>query len=56
MFNDITGHWAEKDILKIVKEELMKGYPDGTFKPDEPLTRAEMATILSRLVSDAGKK
>jgi len=31
----------------------MVGYPDGTFQPDKPVTRAEMATILSRLLSDS---
>jgi len=56
MFKDIDGHWAENDINMVIEKELMKGYPDRTFKPDSPLTRAEMATILSRLVDDAEKK
>ena len=48
--DDITGHWAEKDIRWCIEHGLMKGYPDGSFRPDEPVTRAEMATILKRLV------
>ena len=48
--DDITGHWAEKDIRRCMEHGLMKGYPDGSFQPDKGVTRAEMATILKRLV------
>ena len=48
--DDITGHWAEKDIRWCIEHGLMKGYPDGSFKPDQGVSRAEMATILKRLV------
>lgn len=42
---DAKGHWAEEAIEWAIDEELMKGYPDGSFQPDKPLTRAEYATI-----------
>ena len=42
---DAKGHWAEEAIEWAIEEELMKGYPDGSFQPDKPLTRAEYATI-----------
>ena len=48
--DDITGHWAEDSIRWCKEHGLMTGYPDGSFKPDNPVTRAEMATILKRLV------
>lgn len=48
--DDITGHWAKDSIRWCVEHGLMKGYPDGSFKPNDPVTRAEMATILKRLV------
>ena len=48
--DDITGHWAEESIRWCMEHGLMKGYPDGSFQPDQPVTRAEMATILKRLV------
>jgi len=41
--SDIKGHWAEEDIKLVVEKGIMKGYPDGTFQPDKPLTRAEYA-------------
>ena len=46
-FNDIDGHWAEKTIVKYHDAGIINGYPDGSFKPDGPITRAELAQILS---------
>lgn len=48
--SDYKGHYAEKEIEKVIMAGLMNGYPDGSFKPDNYLTRAEMAIILSRLI------
>ena len=54
--DDITGHWAEKDIRFWLSKGLVKGYPDGSFKPDQPVTRAELCVIFERfrtmLISD----
>ena len=47
--DDITGHWAENAIRRSISRGLMQGYPDGSFQPDKPVTRAEMAVILDRL-------
>ena len=41
---DAKDHWAAEAIEWAVEEGLMKGYPDGSFQPDKPLTRAEYAT------------
>lgn len=49
-FKDITGHWAEENILKMQAEGIINGYADGTFKPDKAITRAEVATIIARLL------
>jgi len=46
--DDITGHWAEDAIRWCMAHELMVGYPDGSFQPDKPVTRAELATVLKR--------
>ncbi len=46
-FNDIDGHWAEETIIKWQDYGYINGYPDGSFKPDNPVTRAELAKILS---------
>jgi murein DD-endopeptidase MepM/ murein hydrolase activator NlpD len=48
--DDIKGHWAEKEIKLMVESGRMKGYPDGTFKPDRFITRAEHS------VSEMNKK
>lgn len=43
---DICGHWAEKSIEKLMAIKALTGYPDGTFKPDKVITRAEFVTVL----------
>lgn len=52
--NDISGHWAENTILKWQKENKIKGYTDGTFRPNQTITRAEFVQLLySVFPSDA---
>lgn len=46
--SDIAGNWAEPFIRSLVEKDIIKGYPDGTFKPDRPVTRAEFAALLNR--------
>lgn len=48
--DDITGHWAEDAIRRCMKRKIITGFPDGTFRPNEPVTRAEAATMIDRLV------
>ena len=50
--DDITGNWAEKDIRWCMEHGLMQGYPDGSFQPDRPVTRAELATVIRRLAEE----
>ncbi|RDV80711.1 S-layer homology domain-containing protein [Ammonifex thiophilus] len=50
-FRDLVGHWAEKVVVELAAKGLISGYPDGTFKPDRPVTRAELASLLSRTLS-----
>ncbi|OBZ12031.1 hypothetical protein A8L34_17120 [Bacillus sp. FJAT-27264] len=45
-FADIIGHWAESYIRDAVGNKLVSGYPDGTFKPGSPVTRAEFTVML----------
>lgn len=45
-FNDIKNHWAKDTIEKWKDKGIISGYPDGTFKPDNSVTRAELAKIL----------
>lgn len=53
---DISGHWAEKAIRRCMKRGLLKGYPDGSFQPDKPVTRAELAVILDRIMMEGDGK
>jgi len=45
-FNDISKHWAEESIKVAVNEGIVTGYPDGTFKPGNKVTRAEFVVML----------
>jgi len=47
-FSDTSDHWAKDYIERLFNIRAIKGYPDGTFKPENPITRAELATILAR--------
>lgn len=41
-------HWAAKAIDELSEKGIIKGYDDGTFRPDEPISRAEVAVMISR--------
>jgi hypothetical protein len=48
-FNDVnTNHWAAREITKAVNEGIVDGYPDGTFKPDNPVEQKEFISMLIR--------
>jgi len=44
-----VGEWAREAVAWVRKEGLMSGYPDGSFRGGEPVSRQELAVILSRL-------
>lgn len=46
-----VDHWANEAIQEATAEGLINGYPDGTFAPEQSITRAEMAAIVSRWIS-----
>ncbi|RED51920.1 cadherin-like beta sandwich domain-containing protein [Cohnella phaseoli] len=48
--NDAKGHWAAGAIGKALQADILKGYPDGTFRPDRTLTRAEAVRVLNQLL------
>ena len=49
-FNDVAGHWAEKDIEKAAAVGWLKGYEDGSFRPDQYITRAEAMSLINRVL------
>jgi N-acetylmuramoyl-L-alanine amidase len=46
-FSDLTGHWATEFIRGVTSQGLMTGYADGTFRPNVPITRADLAILLA---------
>ncbi|WP_138755500.1 InlB B-repeat-containing protein [Paenibacillus sinopodophylli] len=53
-FIDITGHWAEEAIRQGASQGITTGYPDGTFKPNFTVTRAQFAVMLMNAFKLAG--
>ncbi|KHE71495.1 S-layer homology domain-containing protein [Halobacillus sp. BBL2006] len=45
-FEDTQGHWAIEEINYLVEKEIVNGYPDGTFQPNDPITRAEASKVI----------
>ena len=50
-FNDVSGHWAADQINEAVERGYFTGYEDETFKPNDPITRAEFAVIINRAIN-----
>lgn len=51
-YTDTEEHWAKKSIDNLSKIEAIKGYDDGSFKPDNYITRAELMTTVNRLLKN----
>lgn len=47
-FNDVSGHWAEEEVLELEKQKVIRGNDDGSFEPDKNISRAEFAAICVR--------
>ncbi|MBC7106968.1 MAG: S-layer homology domain-containing protein [Firmicutes bacterium] len=47
-WRDLRGHWAEATVRRLAGQGVVAGFPDGTFGPQQPLTRAQMVTLLAR--------
>ncbi|MEW6491027.1 MAG: S-layer homology domain-containing protein [Cyanobacteriota bacterium] len=55
-FTDIQNHWAANFINALAKQGLISGFKDGTFKPDEKMTRAQYAALLVKAFDPATKR
>lgn len=50
-FPDVdSSHWAYDDILKLSASGLMQGYEDGTYHPEDMITRAEVMTVINKIL------
>lgn len=45
-FSDVTGHWGEEAIVNMVELGIVNGYPNGEFRPDNQVTRAEFMKMV----------
>jgi hypothetical protein len=50
VFADLAGHWAEQAVERWQNEGVLLGDGNGSFRPDDPVTRAEMASGFARLL------
>jgi len=55
-FPDIQGNWARTFIEALADRGIIKGFPDGTFRPDEPVTRAQFAAMIRQAFPGAPKR
>ncbi len=49
-FTDVAGHWAEAEIHEAAARGWIKGYDDKTFRPNDPITRAEAMVLINRVL------
>ena len=50
-FSDIKGHWAQSYIERAAELGWIKGFEDGTFRPDDRITRAQAMTMINRVLN-----
>lgn len=48
-YPDVEGHWARSAIERWSDSGILKGYPDGSFGPNDPVTRAQLSEVLYRI-------
>lgn len=51
MFSDITNHWASEGVVALAQRQIINGYPNGTFRPEARMSRAEFASVMLRVFS-----
>ena len=54
VFPDVEGHWAEETVDWAVAEGIVTGYPDGSFRPNAPVSEPEFLAMLIRAFPEAG--
>lgn len=55
-FVDVAGSWAEPYINALAAKNVISGFPDGTFRPSEPVTRAQFAAIVNKAFNPAPQR
>ncbi|HLP89259.1 MAG TPA: family 10 glycosylhydrolase [Nostocaceae cyanobacterium] len=55
-FPDVQNHWARAFIEALAQRRVLNGYPDGTFRPDNSVTRGEFAAIIASIFTNTVKR
>lgn len=55
-FPDIQAHWARSFIEALAARGVIRGFPDGTFRPDDPVTRAQFAAMIRQAFQNTPKR
>jgi hypothetical protein len=55
-FNDLDGHWSEEHVYWATFDvPVFSGYPDGSYRPDQPISRAEFMTMLKKILDQTNQ-
>ncbi|XHX76690.1 MAG: DUF1565 domain-containing protein [Stenomitos frigidus ULC029] len=55
-FADVQGHWAQAYIAALAQRNIISGFPGGTFRPDDSVTRVQFAAIINKAFTPAAKQ
>ncbi len=55
-FRDVQGHWAQAYIEALASRGIISGFRDGTYRPNDPVTRAQFASIISKAFTPAPQR
>lgn len=55
-FRDVQGHWAQAYIESLATKQIISGFPDGTYRPNDPVTRAQFAAIVNKAFAPAPQR
>ncbi|MBE9129304.1 MULTISPECIES: glycoside hydrolase family 10 protein [unclassified Coleofasciculus] len=55
-FPDIQNHWAGSFIEELAQQGIISGFPDGSFRPDQPMSRAQFAALLQKALPKPTKR
>ena len=53
-YTDTTDHWAKESIDRLSEEEILGGYEDGTYRPNNYVSRAEFIAMVNRVLEYRG--
>nr|WP_290221554.1 DUF1565 domain-containing protein [Trichocoleus desertorum] len=55
-FPDVQGHWAQAFIGALASQNIISGFPDGTYRPSAPVTRAQFAAIINKAFNPTAQR